>query len=160
MLEAIWAVDPRQAVTRQFTLAGELGAQLRTTDFFVRTVGLFALLALLLGVLGIYAVASLRQQQRIREFGVRLALGAKPAVLARGVLLDAMRTVALGLLAGLLGTWVVLQFIADQLFGLERSLPLVIFAGSCVIAIAAVVASLVPAMRAALTDPMNALRQE
>lgn len=159
-LEAIWAVDPRQAVTREFTLDEELANQLGTANVFAGTVGIFAVLALVLGVTGVYAVASQQQQRRVKEFGVRLALGARPATLAGQVLAEAARTAALGLAAGLAGAWLVLGFMREQLFGVEPLLPWVLVVGCVVIALSSIAASLLPAMRAAYVDPMNALRQE
>jgi predicted permease len=160
MADQVWAIDPRQAVTRQFTLAGELDAQLQTIRFFSYTVGVFAFLALVLAVFGVYAVAALQQRRRVREFGLRLAVGARPAVLGLQIVREGLRVVAPGAALGLVGAWSALQLISAQTFGLETRLPWVMVSGVAIMALAALAALLLPALRAARTDPMTALRYE
>lgn len=160
MAEAVWAIDPRQAVTREFDLAGEIAAQLQTVRFFAITVSAFALIAVILGAIGVYAVASLQQRRRIREFGLRLAVGARPASLGSEILGDGLVTVVAGALLGLGGGWYVLQLIADQTFGLEGTLPWVMLAGVMAMAAIALAALLLPAFRAMRLDPMVALRHD
>ncbi len=160
MAEAVWAIDPRQALTRQFDLAGEIAAQLQTVRFFAVTVGAFALIAVVLGAIGVYAVASLQQRRRIREFGRRLAVGARPASLGSQILGDGLVSVLAGALLGLGGGWYALGLIADQTFALKGSLPWVMLAGVVTMAIVALAALLLPAIRAMRLDPMVALRHD
>jgi len=160
MAAAVWALDPRQAVTRQFDLAGEIDAQLQTIRFFAFTVSAFALAAVVLGAFGVYAVASLQQRRRIREFGLRLAVGARPVNLGSQILGDGLLSVSAGALLGLAGGWFALQLIAAQTFGLEGGLPWVMLSGVAAMAIVALIALLLPALRAMRLDPMVALRHE
>ena len=161
MADALWAIDPQQAITRQYALADELADQLRPARFFARTVGAFALAALLLAMLGVYAVASLQQQRRIGEFGLRLAIGAAPAALARAILRDSLKTSALGVFVGVIAASLVLRLAQTQFFGSETiQQPVLLACGLFAMAIAALLAALLPAWRAARIDPMVALRNE
>lgn len=161
MAEALWAIDPQQAITRRYALADELADQLRPARFFARTVGAFAFAALLLAMLGVYAVASLQQQRRIGEFGLRLAIGAAPAALARAILRDSLKASALGVGIGVAAAWLVLRLAQTQLFGSEDiRQPLLLACGLLAMTMAASLAALLPAWRAARVHPMVALRHE
>ncbi|HKG94115.1 MAG TPA: ABC transporter permease [Gemmatimonadaceae bacterium] len=122
--------------------------------------GTFGLLALVLATVGIYGVTSYAVAQRTREIGIRAALGAGRREVLRLVLAESMRLVALGMVLGLalaLGAGRLLQ---SLLYGVSPTDPLV-FAGTPVIlAVVALLATLVPARRAARVDPMVALRHE
>lgn len=160
LLEQLWAVDPRQATTREFMLTGEVDDELHTVRFFASTVGAFALLAVLMGGFGIYAVAALQQRRRLREFGLRLAVGAQPRALATQVLIESLRMAGLGVAVGLVGAWAALRLMHMQLFGFDDGLAPVLIAGVAGIALTTVIAALLPARRAARVDPMIALRYE
>jgi predicted permease len=161
MADAMWAVDRHQSITRKFLLAEDLAQETRAASFFARTVGAFALAALLLAVLGVYAVASLQQQRRIGEFGLRLAVGAPPRKLALAVLRDSLRASTLGVALGLGGAWLLLRLLQAQLFDLGAGdQPLLLAAGLCAMAAAALLAALLPALRAAQIDPLTALRAD
>lgn len=160
MAAALWSVDPRQSVTRQFELGERLAAELRPARFFARVVGAFAFAALLLAVLGVYAVASLQQRRRVAEFGLRLAVGATPARLARTILRDSLVVSAAGIGAGL-----ALAAAGSRLLGQVRAvgdvdLPFALSLGLGAMVAAAALAALLPALRAARVPPMEALRDE
>lgn len=161
MAEVLHALDPRQAITRQYALADSLADQLRPARFFAGTVAAFAGIALLLAVLGAYAVASLQQRGRVSEYGLRLAVGARPHRLAVGVLRDSLATSAIGIALGAIGVVAVLRTLDLGVVGVAAgfALPPLIL-GSMAMAIAAVVAAAVPALRAARVAPMEALRNE
>ncbi len=156
--QALFDVDPREALSRSFSLSEEVDAQLASARFFARTVGGFALAALMLAALGVYAVAALQQRRRVAEFGLRLAIGARPLTLALEILRDSGRTVAFGVILGLLAAWATLRLLSAQLFGVGSTSPSVMLVGVGTLAIAAMLAALLPALRAARTDPMAALR--
>lgn len=160
MAEALWSVDPRQSVTRRFGLGERLAAELRPARFFARVVGAFAFAALLLAVLGVYAVASLQQRRRVGEFGLRLAVGATPARLARTILRDSLVVSAAGIGVGL-----GLAAAGARLLGPLRAvgdvdLPSVLALGLGAMGAAAMLAALLPALRAARVPPMEALRDD
>lgn len=159
MADALWQIDPREAISEQSTLADTLAEQSATVRFFARTIGGFALAALLLAALGVYAVAALQQQRRVGEFGLRLAIGARPVSLALQVLRDCLGPVGAGIALGLLGAWLALRLLEAQLFGLEGASAAVV-PGVTLLALCALFAALLPAWRAARVTPMQALRQD
>ncbi len=161
MADALGAIDPRQAITRQYALADDLASELAPARFFARTVGAFALAALLLAMLGVYAVASLQQQRRVGEFGLRLAIGASPAALALAIVRDSIKGSALGVGCGLLAAALAMRLLESQWSGIEQvSQSLLIVFGLLAMTVAAVLSALVPAWRAARLHPMVALRNE
>jgi predicted permease len=161
MADALGAVDPEQTITRQYALAQDLASELAPARFFARTVGGFAFAALLLAMLGVYAVASLRQKQRVGEFGLRLAIGSPPAALAVAILHDSIKGSALGVIFGLLAAALAMYGFGSQWSGGEQvSQPLLILASLLAMTLAALLSALLPAWRAARIDPMVALRNE
>src|SRR5262249_16941890 len=122
--------------------------------------GAFAGMAILMVIAGLYGVLSQLTGYRRREFGIRLALGAAPIAILWMVLGQALVFVATGLAAGLTLALFAGKFIKSFLFGVQ---PLDVVTISCVVLVLLCVgcaAALVPAQRAAATDPMNALREE
>lgn len=161
MADALFAIDPQQTITRQFALADDLATELRPAKFFARTVGAFAIAALLLAMLGVYAVASLQQQRRISEFGLRIAIGAAPSTIALGLLRDSIKASATGIVLGVAAAWLALRFAQSQWSDIGGSSQPVLFAfGLLAMVFAAMLAAVLPAWRAARIDPMVALRNE
>ncbi|MGH9140041.1 MAG: ABC transporter permease, partial [Vicinamibacterales bacterium] len=121
---------------------------------------LFAALALVLTAVGLYGVVAYSVAQRTREFGVRLALGARPRELMRLVLRNAMRVVAMGALAGVGGAALVTRLLGTALYDVHPLDPITF--GSVVATLfgVALVASLIPAQQATRVDPILALRAE
>jgi len=123
-------------------------------------VGGFAFLALLLGVVGLYGVIAYSVSQRTREIGVRMALGAQRASVYQLIMREAGWLAGVGIAVGLACSIGAATLIRDLLFGV-RSWDLATLGGvSVVLAISALLASYIPARRAARVDPMVALRYE
>jgi ABC-type antimicrobial peptide transport system permease subunit len=123
-------------------------------------VGIFALLALALSVVGLYAVVSSSVAERFHEMGVRLALGAQPSNLLSMVLGEGLRLVIAGLALGVAVSLAVTRFLDTLLFGVNAR-DFTTFAGVVVVlALAAMAGCVVPALRAMRVDPMVALRAE
>ncbi len=120
--------------------------------------GLFSLLGVVLGTVGVYGIVSYSVQRRRAEYGVRMALGARPSDLVHDVVRSGIAPVVLGILAGALVAWFASSVLAGFLFGVEPTDPASLTAAGLVLLVAGVVAALVPAMRAAATDPSIALR--
>jgi predicted permease len=120
----------------------------------------FALIAMLLCAVGIYGVVSYTVGQRVREIGVRLALGAQPRDVLLMVLRQSAVTMALGLGVGLVASFALARFIVSLLFGVSANEPLAFLSIALVLAIVGLLASFIPARRAARVDPMVALHYE
>jgi ABC-type antimicrobial peptide transport system permease subunit len=108
----------------------------------------------------VYSVAALAQRRRVREYGLRLAVGARPAALGMAVLLEGLRMVALGAVCGVLGASAVLRMLAEHTFGMERALAWIMPAGAVAMAMVALAALMLPALRAMRIDPIVALRND
>ncbi len=123
-------------------------------------VGGFALMALLLGTIGLYGVIAYSVSQRTREIGVRMALGAQPSIVYRLILKEAVVLVAVGLAIGLACSLVATNVMRGLLFGVGTHDATVLGGVAAVLAVAALLASYVPAHRAASVNPIEALRAE
>jgi putative ABC transport system permease protein len=123
-------------------------------------VGTFAALALVLAAVGIFGVIAFSVSQRMREFGIRMALGATEGNILRLVAKSGVKMTVLGLAIGLGGSAWITQSISSLLYGVKPLDPLTFAAAPAILAIVALTASVVPAMRATRVDPVVALRQE
>jgi putative ABC transport system permease protein len=122
--------------------------------------GVFALLALLLVIAGVYGVISYSVSQRTHEMGVRSALGAGRSDMLRLVLGHGLALALTGVAIGLGAAWGLTRFLESQLFGVEPTDPLTFAAVTAVLLATAFLACYVPARRAARVSPMTALRYE
>ena len=118
----------------------------------------FALCALALAAIGIYGVMAYAVQQRTREIGVRLALGAAPSAVHRMVVLQGMRLALIGVLIGVAAAYGLSRYMSSLLFGVEARDPLVFVGVPLLLAFIALVAVWIPAGRASRIDPLGALR--
>jgi putative ABC transport system permease protein len=156
----IWAIDKTLPVANMqplTQLVSEVAAQPRLTMLIF---GLFASAALALAVIGVYGVVAYSVAQRTREIGVRLALGAQPSRIVRGVLRHGLALAALGIAIGLAGAYALGRFITAILYGTEPTDVMTYSAVASLLAICAAAASLAPARRAARVDPVTALRYD
>jgi putative ABC transport system permease protein len=120
--------------------------------------GIFGGVALVLSAIGIYGVLAFAVAQRVREFGIRQALGADRASILSLVLRQGLRTTAIGIVIGLAGALALTRYLQSLMFGVSPSDPAV-FAGVTALLVAvALLACYVPARRATRVDPMVALR--
>jgi len=119
-----------------------------------------ALIGAFLAAIGIYGLAAYNVTQRTREIGVRVALGALRAQVVRLILTAATRPVAIGAALGLIASSMVTRLLAGMLYGVQPLDPLSFIGGAVIFMAVAAVASLVPARRAALVNPVDALRAE
>jgi putative ABC transport system permease protein len=132
-------------------------AQPRLTTLFT---GFFAALALLLTAVGIYGVLAYSVTQRTRELGIRMALGASRAEILKMVVGQGMHLVFSGLIIGLAVSLIVTRLLATLLFGTSARDPLTFAAVIALLVVVALVAAYIPARRAAMVDPIVALRYE
>ncbi len=122
--------------------------------------GLFSVLGLVLGSVGIYGVVSYAVDRRKAEFGIRMALGARPGSLVRDVVKVGMIPVVTGIVAGVAVSLGVSRLLASFLFNVPHTDPASFVAAAGILLSAGVLAALVPAVRASRTDPATALRAE
>ena len=140
------------------TLEDELRALTLQPRFNAVLLGIFSGIALLLATVGIYGVLSYSVTQRTREIGIRMALGAARRDVVRMVAGHALRLAAAGMVIGLALALALTRYLGSLLFEMQPADPLT-FAGVCVLLTAIVlVASWIPARRAAQVDPVRALR--
>jgi ABC-type antimicrobial peptide transport system permease subunit len=128
--------------------------------FAVGLLGAFALLALAMAAVGIYGVSSYIAGRRFSEFGLRMALGARPAELVRLLLWSGLRLALAGCAIGMAGALVVTRVMSSAVFGVSPRDPLAFSVALAILLAAAAVATALPARRAASIDPMVALRHE
>jgi len=121
---------------------------------------LFSLMAVVLASVGIYGVMHYSVAQRTHEIGLRMALGARPGNVVRMVIGQGIALAAMGLAAGLIGAWWLTRLLASLLFGVTATDPLTFGAVGILLMIVAILASAIPALRAARVDPLAALRCE
>jgi predicted permease len=122
--------------------------------------GSLGVLALVLALIGIYGVVSFTVSRRVREIGIRMALGADGRMVQKMILRQAMRPVVIGALAGIAGCAAISQILSSMLFGLSAYDPLAFLAVPILLLAVAMLASYAPARRATKVDPMIALRYE
>ena len=120
----------------------------------------FAVVALVLAIAGVYGVMAYTVTQRVPEIGLRVALGASPSDVLGLVLRDGGVLIAIGLAAGAALSFAGARFISGMLFGVSAKDPLVFAGVSLLVALAALAACLVPGRRALRVDPLLALRAE
>jgi len=120
----------------------------------------FAALALLLAMVGVFGILAYSVQQRRREFGVRIALGASAADVLRLVLFNSTRLIVAGMVIGLSSAAALGQLVASFLFGVKPLDPVTFVGVAVVLAITAAIASAAPALRASHVDPAVALRND
>jgi putative ABC transport system permease protein len=160
VLAAIARVDksrPAMAVRTIDDIGWEAVSRPRFRALMVAT---FAALALVLAAIGVFGILAYSVQQRWREFGVRIALGATPRDLLGMVARSGGRVIAIGVAIGLLAAALLGQTIASVLFGVQPLDPVTYVAVATLLGVTAVVATAVPAMRAAKVDPVVAFRSE
>jgi putative ABC transport system permease protein len=158
--EAIRAVDPAQPVAALEPMSGHLSDVLRGERFGAVVMGTLGALGLILAALGLYGVMAYSVSQRGHEIGLRMALGARPRDVLRLVLGEGGALVAIGLGLGLAAAVAVGRLLASTLHDVGPGDPPTFLLVALVLGATGLVASWLPARRAARVDPMTALRSE
>jgi putative ABC transport system permease protein len=158
--EAVTAADPSIPVWDVQTMDERVGATLADTRFTTILLGLAAGIATLLAALGVFGVMAFSVAARTREFGVRMALGARRADVVALVLRQGMKAALIGLGVGMAGALALTHVLEGQLHGVSPTDPWTFAAGFALMTLAALVAAYIPARRATRVDPMEALRYE
>jgi putative ABC transport system permease protein len=142
------------------TLDDYLDHSVAQPHFFSLLLGMFAALALALAAVGLYGVVSYAATQRTHEIGVRMALGAERKEVIRLVVAQGFKLTLMGIALGIAGAFLLTRFLSSLLYGVTSTDPSTFVAVSLLLAAVALLASYMPARRAAQVDPMVALRHE
>jgi putative ABC transport system permease protein len=154
------ALDADVPLARVQTLQTMLGARIGERRFVMSLLAAFAILAVLLSAIGIYGVVSYTVSRRLPEFGMCLALGAQRRDIAKMVLGQGLAVAAIGTAAGVAGALFLTRFAGPQLYEVSPNDPWVFAAVATLLVAIAMVATWLPARRAARVDPMIVLRHE
>ena len=158
--DAIWSVDPNQALGTPVRLEGYVDRTLRPRRLLTDVLGVFAGSALLLAAFGVYGVVGYRVASRMKEIAIRVALGAPRWRVTGIVLSDTVSCVAIGLAAGIPLSLAAAATTRSYLFGVEPGDRVTLTAACAVVMSAGLLAAYLPARRAPRVDPIAALRIE
>jgi putative ABC transport system permease protein len=157
---AMRTIDPNLALILPQPVTEIMAQALGQAKLMMVLLGVFAGVALLLATIGIYGAVAYTVEQRTGEIGVRMALGAQTRDVLRLVVNQGMRPVVIGLLVGVVATFGLGRLIATQLYQVSAQNPALLGGATFVLAATALIACLLPARRAAMVDPVQALRTE
>ncbi|MDY7092409.1 MAG: ABC transporter permease [Acidobacteriota bacterium] len=158
--QAVWAVDGTQAIAGITTMAERFADSTSQRRFNTLLISLAAGLALVLAVLGIHGVLAYFVSQRRREIGLRVALGAQQQDVLTLILKRGLELAGVGVAIGVVAAFFLTRFMSSVLYGIDATDPLTFFGVALLFLLAAAIASLLPARRAARLDPLVALRTE
>jgi len=158
--KAVWEVDKDQPVSNIRTMEEIASESVARQRFSMLLLGVFAALALVLAAVGIYGVMSYSVAQRTREFGIRMALGARRGDVLRLAVGHGLKLVLIGIVVGLGAAFFLTRVMSSLLFGVSATDPITFIGISLVLISVAVIASYLPARHATKIDPMVALRYE
>jgi predicted permease len=156
----VQSVDRNLPLTDIRTQKEQIAATMQQERILADLTAAFGLVALVLASIGIYGIMAYAVARRTNEIGIRMALGAQPGRVLRGVLGEASWMVALGAAAGLGGALALGKLVASLLYGLKAWDPETLAASAALLVLVALGASWIPARRAARVDPIQALRHE
>lgn len=160
LLREIAALDPTLPAPRVTTLKQATAVVLLPQRVAAAVTGALGAIGLLLAAVGLFGVLSFSTAQRTREIGVRLALGASRLGIVRMVLGEGIRLVGVGIAVGLALAVAATRALRPFLFGVDPLDPLTFAAMGSILLVVAIVATLIPARRAASVDPMHSMREE
>lgn len=156
----VWSIDPDQPVAGVFSMEQRMEDSEAPRRFDVLLFGIFAALALLLAGVGIYGVLAYTVSQRMREIGIRIALGATGRDVAALVLRQGLMLAIAGVLIGAGAAFALTRWMQSLLFGVSATDPMTFAAVSAILVAIALAASYVPTRRAIRVDPIQSLRIE
>ncbi|MBV8842857.1 MAG: ABC transporter permease [Bryobacterales bacterium] len=157
---AVWSVDSNLPIAASRSMEEIYSRFLGRTSFTLVMLGIAGAMALVLGIIGIYGVIAYAVSQRRREIGIRLALGAQPVQVRRMFLRHGITLAGIGLAAGIASALPLARLMSSVLFGVKPADPTTFVAMALVLALAAALASYIPARRASAVDPVETLASE
>jgi putative ABC transport system permease protein len=158
--QVAFAVDPLIAVAEIQPLTQLIASSLGRPRLLAMLLSIFAAVGLALGVIGVYGVVAYRVRQQEREFGIRLALGAAPDRIARGVLRQGARYAGLGVLLGVPAAIALSRLLESVVFGVTTQDPLTFLTLPVTVTLTTLLACFIPARRAARVNPVTTMRAD
>jgi len=158
--QAVWRVDPDQPMWKIRTVEFLVTRSVADRKFLMTLMAIFAALALILTIIGLYGVISYLVNQRTQEIGIRMALGAQMSDILRMVLKQGMLLVVVGVAIGLGAAWAATRLMTKLLFNTSATDPVTFLAIAVLLIVVALLACYIPARRATKVDPLDALRYE
>lgn len=160
IMSAVWEANPAQAIWGAATMESLLGEWLKQRRFNLTLLGAFAVIAVILALVGIYGLISYSVEQRRGELGVRRALGGRTGDILAMIVREGAVLGAAGVALGITGALILTRFLQGMLFGVNPIDPLTFALLSVVVLAVTAAAALVPAVRAVRVNPVTALRTE
>lgn len=160
VVDRLHRLDPAIAIANVRTMQTEVSESIAPQRFNAMLVGIYAGLALILALIGIYGVLAYMVMQQTHEMGIRMALGAQRRHILALVVRQGMRLVIAGAAIGVVGAWAVTRLMQSLLYGVAPADPLTFIVVTALLSGTALLACYIPALRAARIDPMAALRYE
>jgi putative ABC transport system permease protein len=157
---AIWSVNPNLPLARVRTLDDAYRQSMSRTSFTLVMLAIAGSMALVLGIVGIYGVISYSISERVREIGIRLALGSQPSAVKLGFVGEGLLLTCVGLAIGAGTAMPLTRLMSSLLFGIRPFDAATYVVAMVFLLVAALLASYVPARRASSVDPIDALRSE
>jgi len=158
--EALLPIEPNLPTSNLRTMQSMVDRAVSPRRFVVILLGGFAAFALVLASLGIYAVISYSVSQRTQEIGIRMALGASSEMLQKSILIQTLWLAAIGVVGGIVGSWILARALSGMLFGVQPTDPVTFACMVLILTAVACLAGYLPARRASQIDPMVALRMD
>jgi putative ABC transport system permease protein len=156
--QAVSAAHPDVSVVDLLPLDEQIQRSLNEPRMYAEIAGLFGLLGLLVAVLGLFSLLSYTVSQRTREIGIRMAIGAGEGEVLRLVLRQGMALVAVGIALGVAGSFALTRLMSGLLFGVGATDPFTFISVPVILLLVTLLASWLPAQKAARLDPVRALR--
>jgi putative ABC transport system permease protein len=156
----VWAVDSNEPVLKVETMDDVIATSIWRPRFSAWIFAALGGLALLLTSAGIYSVVAYTTARRSKEVGIRVALGARPGDVVQLVLRGAMVPLTTGLIAGLLAALIVSRLLSSLLYETSQTDPVTYLSATLLLVALGIIASVRPAWRAAIADPLHSLRTE
>lgn len=158
--EAVWRIDPGQSIYHSVAAERLIAETVAERKFQLLLLGTFSAIGLLLALVGIYGLITFLVRTRMKEFGLRMALGATPRDVVIRVMRDAIRLNVPGVIAGIAAALILTRFIQHLLYEVDATDPATLTQVAVITLACGLAAALVPAMRAATTSPLDVLRQD
>ena len=153
------SIDPGVPIYGVSTYDDLIAQKLVARKLCMMLVSLVSIAALFLSAIGLYGILAYAVGQRTREIGIRIALGAQSDSILRLITAQGLKIVGVGLIVGLLASLILVRFIGGILYGVSATDPFSLCAAVIVLGLAALVACLLPALRATRINPITALRE-